>query len=298
MRHHGRPHAAVKHVLEGCQLHRIQPGPVMKDGREGGMGVAVAVSVAGKVLGRGQYPLVLQTVGIGLPESTDPLHRFPKASASDDWIDGVGVDVDDRCKVDMDARGTQAAAHHLSKPAHQLGIPCGTQGHGPGERPRAVQAHAQAPFCIGGNHQRNAGNLLETTQPVALLFRPALHADDATQLQVPRPMLCFCPPGSVRARIDGDHQELGDTFLHAELGQNAVHVPCIFREKGGLLRAFLLLGVLGIVASHPEQERGHQRCQTRLQEGSAIRVRANDTRKLNCSSTVSSLLSTTTASSD
>ena len=61
---------------------------------------------------------------------------------------------------------------------------------------------------------------------------------------------------------------------------------------------FLLLGVWGIVASHPEQERGHQRCQTRLQEGSAIRVRVNDTRKLNCSSTVSSLLSTTTASSD
>ena len=47
-----------------------------------------------------------------------------------------------------------------------------------------------------------------------------------------------------------------------------------------------------------KQERGHQRCQTRLQEGSTIRVRANDTRKLNCSSTVSSLLSTTTASSD
>ena len=148
MRHHGRPHSVVKHVLEGCQLHRIQPRPVMEDGREGGMGVAVAVSVAGKVLGRGQNPLILQTVGIGLSESTDPLDRFPEASASNDGIDGVGVDVDNRCKIDMDARGTQTAAHDLSKPTHQLGIPCGTQGHGPWERPCAVQAHAQAPFCI------------------------------------------------------------------------------------------------------------------------------------------------------
>ena len=294
---HHPAHAVVEGVLERGQFHRIQPPTVVQNGGQGGVRIAVAVAMTRKMLGGGEHPLVLEAVGVGLPQLGHPFHRLPETAAANHRVDRVGVDVHHRGEVDMHARGAEALSDHLPEHPDQSLVAGGAQRHGPRERARAVQAHAQPPFGVGRHHQRNGGQVLQPLQSNALVVGAALHANHTAQPEVSCPALGFSPARRVGARVDGHHEKLGHPLLHAECGHHAVYDIVGAVEKSGGLGGGSRGGLLAKVASPKGKQRPKGQRKPGHQVRSAMRVRARESKKLNCSSTVKSLLSTTTASS-
>ena len=231
VRHHDGPHAPVKRVSEGGEFHGIQTGAVVADGGKGLVRVAVAVPVAWEVLGGGQHVDVLQSVGVSLPQLANPMHIFAKAAASNHGVERVGVDVHHRGEIHMHPGGAKALPHHLAKQPHQLWIARGTQCHGAGERPRAVQAHPQPPLGVGRHHQGHLGLGLQPLQANALVLRAALHANDPAQPQLTGPAFGLRPTGGVGSRVNGNHEQLRHALFHAQGGQHAVHGEAVRRQE-------------------------------------------------------------------
>ena len=294
---HHPAHAMVKGVLERSQLHRVQPCPIVQNGRQCGVRVAVAVAMSWKMLGGGQHPLVLKAVGVGLPQLGHPLHGLAEASAANHRVDRVGVDVHHRGEVDVDARGAKALPHHLPKHSDQFLVARGAQRHGPRKRARAVETHAQPPFGVGGHHQGHGGQILQSLQSHALVVGAALHANHATQPEVSGPSLGLCPACGVGSGVDGDHEQLSHALFHGQRGHQAVHDIHGAVQKRRWLWGRSLGRVLAKMAAPKGKQRPKGQGKPGHQVRSAMRVRARESKKLNCSSTVKSLLSTTTASS-
>ena len=295
--HHDGPHAVVKGVGERREFDGVQSRARMADGGKRFVRIAVAVAVSWKVFGRRQNMHVLQAVGVRLAQPRHPWHRLPKTPTPNHRVERIGIHIDDRGEIDMHPRGAEALADHLPKQPDQFRVARRTQRHGPGERARAVQTHAQAPFGVRGHHERHASFLLQTLQARALMLWSALHADDATQPEVAGPSFRLRPTRGVSPRIDGHHEELGNLFFHGQGAQDAVDEEAVGAQKCRLNGAGGLEGVLGAVAAGQGKQGQEGVEHATHQASSSMRVRANDTRKLNCSSTVKSLLSTTTASS-
>ena len=148
VRNHDCPHAAFEGVGKRGELHAVQTCPVVGNGRQRGVRVAVAVAVPGEVLGCGQDMDVLKAVGVSLPHFAHERHVLPEASAPDYGVDGVGIHVDDGGKVHVHACGAKALPHHLTKHPNQRWVAGRAQRHRSRKGTGRIQPHAQPPFGV------------------------------------------------------------------------------------------------------------------------------------------------------
>ena len=207
--HHGA-YPGLGHGAEWHQFHAVQPRPVMRNRRQGQMGICIRIAMAWKMLGRGQNATILQPQCHRDAESADQIRRLAEGSVADDGIVRIRVDIDHRGKIHVNADRPQLAGHLLADFSGQSLVIRRPEGHRPRPAARGIQPHPQPPLCIGRGPHRQWRRRLQSVDALALQDGPALHADDPADAIFPCPGLCFCPILAARLRIHRGHQQLGN----------------------------------------------------------------------------------------
>ena len=155
--HRGEPRARVRR--EGDQLHCLEPRERVLQHRQGQVAVLQRVAMPREVLAAGGHPTLLQTLGQCDAHAGDLLWPGAEAPVTDDRIGRVAVDVEDRGKVPIEARGPQLEGEqppHATRDLHVAAAADGAHrrkgGVGRPPEPRhppafLVHRHRERPGC-------------------------------------------------------------------------------------------------------------------------------------------------------
>ena len=160
MTYHQTSTASFYQATEGQEFHAIQTGTVVTKLGQSKVRVLLCVTMTGEVLADSQHTTSLQPTTIGQHTVGHLLSSFAKRALVDDGIQGIGIDIGHRSKVNVYTQEAHLSGHLLSIVLNKLKILDTAQGGITGEVGHALQAHGETPLAIEGNHQRHFGRFL------------------------------------------------------------------------------------------------------------------------------------------
>jgi len=161
---HDRRDAGARCGREGNELHLLETLHGVRQARELEVRVAAGVAVSREVLGTGGHARVAETRRERHAERRDPLRLRTERALADHGVVRVRVDVEHRCKVEVDADGPELPPDHATVRPGELRIAVLPQRAKRRQRREAVaQARHVAAFLVDAHEQRARGAPLEVT---------------------------------------------------------------------------------------------------------------------------------------
>ncbi len=141
----------------------------MVDGRESLVGIFRSIAMTRKMFGYCQYSVIFQSFGVGNSFTCNIFWIGTKGTCSDDGVLRIAVDVDSRCKIDMNAHFATLSGYFFSVEVKQRIVCNGAQHHIFGKIGGIAQPHRESPFGICGNKKRRFGYALGIIDKLGLL---------------------------------------------------------------------------------------------------------------------------------
>ena len=132
--------------LKGQQFHRFHLFPCLCAGGSPGMAILKGVSVSGEMFQRAEHPGFMEALHRSTDHPGGDVRVGGKGAAADDRVQGVGVDIGDGGKVQIEAVMLQVAADGASHGPGLLGIAGGADG-GSTREFRQVEGRAVCQTC-------------------------------------------------------------------------------------------------------------------------------------------------------
>ena len=103
MAYHYARQSGIYELLERIQIHTVEFGGIVVDGRKCLVGVVVGIAVSGKVLADSHDSAAFNAARVGETEFRNTLGILAERAEAYDRILRIGVDVENRCEVDLNA---------------------------------------------------------------------------------------------------------------------------------------------------------------------------------------------------
>ena len=233
MTHHRTIDTIINHVLERSQLDVANLFHRARHGGQGHVGVGSGVAVTREMFHRGYQAFTLHPHGVSHTFFAYFFRILTKTTHPDDGVGRIGIDVDHRRKIHMDAHALALLGHLLTHLINQLIVVDSAQSHLIGISDGVLESHGQAPFRIDGDHKRRFGKRLPSVGLLHLsrqIVAEKAHAANIILLDVLRNILKIRLVGLV-----GTHaNQLGHTLLRSKTVIHRIH-PARFRVLGKAL---------------------------------------------------------------
>ncbi|MBA7622639.1 hypothetical protein ES703_30017 [subsurface metagenome] len=161
MRGHDRLHTRLDDLLKGIELDFFQAFPVSFYGRKNAVRILVRISMARKMLGCGNEPILLAASDEGDGQAADLGRIFSEGSCVDDRVVRIDIHIDHRSICHMDP---QCSAFPGSDLAHEIGLvlrPCGSNPHKRGKQRGSCDLVPDTSFKIRGDQKRDFRQFLK-----------------------------------------------------------------------------------------------------------------------------------------
>ncbi len=174
---------------EGAELDLAKPLGRSLDGRQFQMGVRAGVAVAGEVLSASHHPVILQAAHDGQPQFAHLAGIAADSPVADNRVGGVGVHIQHRRHVHVDADGAELFRRdRRGGIGHLGGVALAEPGAGREDRESVGESGDAPSFLVDGDQQGFAlGQLLKAVgqlDDLRRMLQIARKENDSAGLQV------------------------------------------------------------------------------------------------------------------
>ena len=233
MTHHSTVDSIINQVLERSQFDVADLFHRARHGGQRHVGVGGGVAVTREVLHRGYQAFTLHSHGVCHTFFANFFRILTKTAHPYDGVCRIGIDVDNRRKIHMDAHALALLGHLLTHLINQFIVVDSAQSHLVRVSDGVLEAHGQAPFRIDGDHKRRLGERLPRVGLFHLsrqIVAEKAHTTNIVLFDVLSNVLKIGFVGLV-----GTHaNQLSHTLLHSETVIHRIH-PARFRVLGKAL---------------------------------------------------------------